>query len=104
MDSNSPYGKTARKLFKWAKETNDTGQEFPIYGTCQGIQLMSMLATGKTEIKEDCKATLGISKPLRFTEHAHESRLFSTLSPHLFELLGTKPCGEVRSSSSTVSR
>jgi gamma-glutamyl-gamma-aminobutyrate hydrolase PuuD len=52
---NSTYGKTARKLFQWAMESYDAGQEFPIYGTCQGIQLLSMLTSGNAEIKEDCK-------------------------------------------------
>jgi gamma-glutamyl-gamma-aminobutyrate hydrolase PuuD len=101
-------------------ESYDAGQEFPIYGTCQGIQLLSMLTSGNSEIKEDCKvhnadtigvqhtrcrrsrvmfdtpgqATLGISKPLHFTEHARESRLFSSLSPQLYDMLATKPCGE----------
>lgn len=92
--ANSTYGKTARKLFQWAMESYDAGQEFPIYGTCQGIQLLSMLTSGNSEIKEDCKATLGISKPLHFTEHARESRLFSSLSPQLYDMLATKPCGE----------
>lgn len=48
---NTPYGRAAKLLFEWAKEANDAGDNFPLYGTCQGFQLLCQLAAGNFNLK-----------------------------------------------------
>jgi gamma-glutamyl hydrolase len=85
-DRNTPYGHTAKLLFRWAKEANDAGDHFPIYGTCQGFQLMCQLAANNFTLKQRVKGCVGVSKPLEFTHKAKSSRLFGSLPE--------TPCGE----------
>jgi len=92
--SNTPYGHTAKLLFRWAKEANDAGDHFPMYGTCQGFQLMCQLAANDFTLKQRVKGCVGVSKPLEFTSKAKSSRLFGSLPDHVYRTLGETPCGE----------
>lgn len=92
--SNTPYGHTAKLLFRWAKEANDAGDHFPIYGTCQGFQLMCQLAANNFTLKQRVKGCVGVSKPLEFTHKAKSSRLFGSLPQHVYRTLAETPCGE----------
>ena len=91
---NTPYGHTAKLLFRWAKEANDAGDHFPIYGTCQGFQLMCQLAANNFTLKQRVKGCVGVSKPLEFTHKAKSSRLFGSLPQHVYRTLAETPCGE----------
>lgn len=75
-------------------EANDAGDHFPLYGTCQGFQLLSQLAAGNFTLKQRVKGCVGVSKPLEFTPKAKSSRIFGSLPHHVFHTLGNKPCGE----------
>jgi len=44
LDANTPYFQTARVLYNWAVAANVKGDYFPIWGTCLGFQLLSVLA------------------------------------------------------------
>lgn len=48
MDLNieNYYTQNADFIFKYAKEQNDKGKVFPLYGICLGHQLLSYLTSG----------------------------------------------------------
>lgn len=92
--SNTPYGKNARLLFQWAVEANDSGDHFPLYGTCQGFQLLSQLAADNFTLKRRVKGCVGVSLPLEFTPKARSSRIFGSLPDHVYHTLRNTPCGE----------
>lgn len=92
--SNTPYGHTARLLYNWAKEANNTGDYFPLYGTCQGFQLLCQLAADNFTLKQRVKGCVGVSKPLEFAQKAKNSRIFGSVSQQVYHTLSTTPCGE----------
>ncbi|KFM28592.1 Gamma-glutamyl hydrolase A [Auxenochlorella protothecoides] len=81
---DNPYVIAARKLWTWAREANDAGDVFPIWGTCLGFQLLHVLEANVsfTEllIRTD---SVGHASTLDLTEAAPSSALFGGISPHL---------------------
>lgn len=92
--SNTPYGRTAKLIFEWAKQANDAGDTFPLYGTCQGFQLLCQLAANNFTLKQRVKGCVGVSMPLDLTSKAKTSRLFGSLQHDDYHTLGHTPCAE----------
>lgn len=104
MDSLSPnttYFKTASALYDWAKKANDAGlvtykpslslgDYFPVWGTCQGFQLLSILAAqDQTVLLHDQYDSWNLSLPLRLTSEASTSRFFAGLPASVVKTLTT---------------
>uniref|UniRef100_A0A7S3D4K5 folate gamma-glutamyl hydrolase n=1 Tax=Palpitomonas bilix TaxID=652834 RepID=A0A7S3D4K5_9EUKA len=47
-----PYFDTAQYIYSAAKRMNDEGDFFPLWGTCMGFQLLSILAAGNASVLE----------------------------------------------------
>lgn len=77
--SGSKYLDVAKIIFKLAKEANDNGDYFPLWGTCLGFQLLCVLQTGTDKVLTDFDSE-NYSIPLNLTDSAHKSRLFSMYS------------------------
>ena len=76
----TPFGKGAKRVFHYAKEINDNGVYFPIWGTCMGFQLLNFLITeDPTIVKGGCSA-MNFNAELIFTPKATTSRMFSIFS------------------------
>lgn len=43
---DNQWTRNADAIFNYAKEQNDKGKVFPIFGTCLGFQLLSYLTAG----------------------------------------------------------
>jgi gamma-glutamyl hydrolase len=83
LNANTQYYKTAENIWNWAINANDKDDYFPLWGTCQGFQLMSILAAdGDHSIflinKYD---TENITLALNLTPEAHSSRLLGPNCP-----------------------
>lgn len=65
--SNTTKGfvQTGLFLLKLAKEANDNGDFFPVWGTCLGFEFMLFAETGGREMRAMCKANNQVDK-LRF--------------------------------------
>lgn len=62
------YVDTGRLLYKLAKEANDAGDYFPVWGTCLGFELMMYLdADGGVDPRATCGAWNVVEK-LKFTK------------------------------------
>jgi len=74
----------ATKMYELAKEANDNGDFFPIWGTCLGFEWLVQLAGGELDTGFDSE---NVSLPLELTDAANTSRLLSSLSPDLLAML-----------------
>jgi len=85
---DSPYVVSARKLWTWAKEANDAGDVFPIYGTCLGFQLLHILESNAsfTELLVPTDSVAHASV-LNFTREYRDSSMFGTMANHLIAKL-----------------
>ncbi|CAG7834539.1 unnamed protein product [Allacma fusca] len=87
--NDSLYGKAGRLLLQLAREANDRGDYFPMWGTCLGFEFMLYTASGSQEIRADCGAVNVVDR-LKFTEAASKSRLFGNAKKSVISALGTK--------------
>ena len=81
------YTEEGKLLWDMAKEANDNGDYYPIWGTCLGFEELSVLETENgSVISLDVEAT-NIALPLNFTPEASSSRLFGSMDPGLVTAL-----------------
>ncbi|XP_046552520.1 gamma-glutamyl hydrolase A-like isoform X2 [Haliotis rubra] len=85
---SSDYAKAARILYDMAVKANDAGDHFPLWGTCQGFQLLTNL-TARHNLLQPTDAE-NISLPLDLTPDAKSSRLLGRLSQKTLHILTTE--------------
>jgi gamma-glutamyl hydrolase len=84
---NSPYVQTANYIFDLAQNQSDY---FPIWGTCQGFQLLHILAAQNEAVLLSGFDSEDISWPLQYTSDTSTSRLFSSLPKDIYTILSTE--------------
>ena len=70
------------EIIAYAEELNDNGTYFPIWGTCQGYELLTACRSPKENIFSDYDSNPSISTTIEFEHHAKDSRLFTKLGSH----------------------
>lgn len=70
---NTPMMVAAKKLYELAVKSNDRGDHYPIWGTCLGMELLSVL-TANRNVLSDCSAN-DVALPMNFTNS--QSKLFA---------------------------
>lgn len=76
----TPFGKAAQEIVSAAKQINDEGTYFPIWGTCMGFQLLAFVVSGDPEVpREGCNCK-DYNAKLIFTQTGKESRMFSAFT------------------------
>ncbi|KAL5018134.1 hypothetical protein ScPMuIL_003856 [Solemya velum] len=84
----SEMAKTAKIIYKLAIKANDAGDYFPIWGTCQGFELLTVLTSGENILTNyDAE---NISLPLVFSPGYNESRLLRNLPSDVYTSLTTE--------------
>ncbi|KAJ1090206.1 hypothetical protein NDU88_003341 [Pleurodeles waltl] len=81
----SDFAKTAAIFYKMAMESFDSGDYFPIWGTCLGHQLLTVLTAGQNLLSKTLAEN--ISLPLNLTEDATSSRMFRNVPLDLMKAL-----------------
>ncbi|KAM6927444.1 gamma-glutamyl hydrolase [Xenentodon cancila] len=81
----SQYSRAAKIIYKLALRANDAGDYFPIWGTCQGFQQLSVLTANKNLLT--LTHTKAVALPLTLTSAAHSSRLFQSFPKDLLQAL-----------------
>lgn len=90
IDPADIYTEEGAILWNLAKEANDSGDYYPIWGTCLGFEELSVLETGNgSVISLDVVAT-NLPLPLELTASASKSRLFGSFPPDLLQALQTE--------------
>ncbi|KAL6112332.1 ggh [Pungitius sinensis] len=79
----SQFSRAARIFYRLAMKANDGGDHFPIWGTCQGLQQLSVITAHKNLLTlTDTKA---VALPLTLTPAAQSSRLFQSFPKDLLQ-------------------
>jgi len=76
---------SVKKIWRMAKEANENGDHFPIWGTCLGFEFMLQLESeiGEAILETDVYSTEDISMHLEFTEYGlTESKMFAGQLPY----------------------
>lgn len=105
LDTHTVYWKQAQYLWNKAIALNDAGNVFPIWGSCQGFQLMHLLAAQPADHEDilKCEAydSTNLPLPLNMTQAALGSKLFgpaqfipalmdgSSMKPTLYDVFAT---------------
>jgi gamma-glutamyl hydrolase len=86
---DDPYVLAAAKLYQWAKEENDQGRMFPVWGTCLGHQLQ-MIMTANADFNDLLITTDAVSHPstLNFTQEGLQTMAFKDMNPDIIKKLG----------------
>jgi len=84
------YWNTVQAIWNFVLQSNAQGNYYPLWGTCQGHEQISVLASSDPNILTGNFDSENLSLPLEFTAAALDSRLFSTASPELLLLLQTQ--------------
>jgi len=90
IDPSDIYTEEGEILWNLAKQANDRGDYYPIWGTCLGFEELAVLETGNANaISLDVAAT-NLALPLRFTRGAKRSRRFQSFPRTLVRALQTQ--------------
>ncbi|XP_068594622.1 gamma-glutamyl hydrolase [Brachionichthys hirsutus] len=85
----SEFARVAKIFFTLAQMANDAGDVFPIWGTCMGLQLLTVLVAGENLLTKT--PAENISLPLNLTAEAASSRMFGSFPSELMNALTTEP-------------
>lgn len=81
----SQFSRAAKIFYNLALRANDAGDFFPIWGTCQGFQQLTVLTAKKNMLT--LTDTRAVALPLTFTPDAPSSRLLSSFPKDLLQSL-----------------
>jgi len=77
---------SAQLIYNLSSEAGTRGEApLPIWGTCQGFQLLSVLAAANPKVVVRTYGTEGLIVPVNFTAAARSSRLFAGASAEVLE-------------------
>ncbi|XP_062128219.1 gamma-glutamyl hydrolase-like [Drosophila sulfurigaster albostrigata] len=83
------YGDAGEHLIRIAKQINDNGTYFPVWGTCLGMELMVLKVANGSETRSDCNSA-GQALPLEFQADYNSSRLFAGASDEVIAALANE--------------
>jgi gamma-glutamyl hydrolase len=72
------YAEVGELFYHLAKEANDAGDSFPIWGTCNGFELLTVLSSKDHSRLTDCDSQ-DDAVPLNFLPAWEDSDLFSSV-------------------------
>lgn len=85
----SDFARVAKIFFNLALKANDAGDFFPIWGTCMGMQQLSVLVAGENLLTKNTAEN--VAMPLNFTAEAYLSRMFQNFPPDLMKATAQEP-------------
>ncbi|KAM9857841.1 gamma-glutamyl hydrolase [Aulostomus maculatus] len=85
----SDFAKVARTFYRLALMANDAGDFFPIWGTCMGMQLLTVLVAGENLLSNTTAENIKL--PLNLTEEAYTSRMFDSFPRDFMKVLAQEP-------------
>lgn len=77
----SQFSRVSKIFYELAIKVNDAADYFPIWGTCQGFQQLTVLTSSKNLLT--LTNTKAVALPLVFTQGAQNSRLFKSFPKDL---------------------
>lgn len=87
--SSEGYADAGYKIYKIAKRMNKEKDYFPILGICLGFELLTYVVADRIKHRSHCNATK-LPLKLEFTSDYKNSRMFSSISDNVKNILETK--------------
>lgn len=85
----SDFARVANLFYNLALIANDAGDYFPIWGTCMGMQLLTVLVAGKNLLTITIAENIAL--PLNLTTEAYSSRIFKDFPTDLIKAVTQEP-------------
>ncbi|XP_054466576.1 gamma-glutamyl hydrolase [Anoplopoma fimbria] len=85
----SDFARVAKIFYRLALMANDEGDFFPIWGTCMGMQLLTVLVAGENLLERTTAENVAL--PLNLTTEASSSRMFEGFPDSLMRALTQEP-------------
>lgn len=85
----SNFARIAGFYFSLAIKANDEGDTFPIWGTCLGLQLLTVFVAGENLLSSTTAEN--VTYPLNFTAEAQSSRMFNKFPSDVHKALSQEP-------------
>ncbi|KAK2837793.1 hypothetical protein Q5P01_015005 [Channa striata] len=85
----SDFAKVAKIFYRLAMTANDAGDFFPIWGTCMGMQLLTVLVAGENLLERTTAEN--IAMPLNLTTESRSSRMLKDFPEELMKALTHEP-------------
>ncbi|XP_062911348.1 gamma-glutamyl hydrolase [Mobula hypostoma] len=85
----SNFVKVAKIFYDLAMKAFDSGDYFPIWGTCLGLQALAVLTAGKNLLIHTDSENIAL--PLNLTKAAASSKMFLSFPPDVYRALSTEP-------------
>lgn len=63
---------SSKYIYEIAKDLSERGQDFPLWGTCMGFQLLLTHSANVVEMRQDCQK-MNCSLPLKFEANDSKS-------------------------------
>ena len=79
LTGDGGYASVGQLFYDWAREANDRGDFFPIWGTCNGFELLTVLSSRDISRLTDCDSQ-DEAVPLNFLPGAEYSNLFGEVN------------------------
>lgn len=89
FNSTEGYSEAGGYIYDIAKELNNKGDYFPIWGTCLGFELLVYLSANNTELRADCRSN-NQNLALEFEPNYRESRMFTSASDEIVKILASE--------------
>jgi gamma-glutamyl hydrolase len=87
--NNTPLYKTGHYLYQKALKAFDSGDYFPVFGHCQGFELLAIITSRDFDILSRVDAE-NLTLPLNFTSEASTSRWLGSASQTVLNILSTE--------------
>ncbi|KAE8291844.1 Gamma-glutamyl hydrolase [Larimichthys crocea] len=85
----SDFARVAKIFYTLARTANDAGDHFPIWGTCMGMQLLTVLVAGENLLTNTTAENIAL--PLNLTPEAATSKMFKGFPNDLMKALTQEP-------------
>ncbi|XP_028433249.1 gamma-glutamyl hydrolase isoform X2 [Perca flavescens] len=85
----SDFARVAKIFYSLALKANNEGDFFPIWGTCMGMQLLTVLVAGENLLANTTAENIAL--PLNLTTEASSSRMFEGFPNKLMRALTQEP-------------
>ncbi|XP_068236494.1 gamma-glutamyl hydrolase-like [Palaemon carinicauda] len=90
IDETSAFGRAGKIIYEIAKDMNDRGDVFPLWGTCLGFELLMSLAAGGQEVRSVCDAQ-NIASRIKLDSDYADGYLMRHLPKRLIKALTSEP-------------
>ncbi|XP_049618546.1 gamma-glutamyl hydrolase isoform X1 [Syngnathus scovelli] len=85
----SDFARVSKIFYQLALKANEAGDYFPVWGTCLGMQLLTVLVSGHNLLTR--ATAVNVALPLNLTQAAFSSRMFDGFPKELMKALQREP-------------